>query len=87
MTQLEELKFNLRETSSPYFSDEELQHLLDKNGNKVDAASYEGLLIKAEDDSISLPGLDIPSSKKYYLRLARAFRPNRTGNMKRADGL
>ncbi|MDK2917294.1 MAG: hypothetical protein PWQ37_27 [Candidatus Petromonas sp.] len=98
MTPLEELKFNLRESENPYFDDTELQVLLDKNQIGVEddgatpiydinAATYEGLLIKAEDDSIKLPGLDIPSSQKYYLRLARLFRPSRTCNIKRADEL
>lgn len=86
MTDLEELKFNLREANNPYFSDTELQRLLDKY-TTVDAASYHGLLIKAEDDSIKLTGLDIPSSQKYFLRLARKFRPSVSGTVKRADGV
>ncbi|WP_052045130.1 hypothetical protein [Caloranaerobacter azorensis] len=95
MTALDELKFNLREEVNPYFSEAELQMLLDRykigedeEGNPIydiNAATYEGLLIKAEDDSIKLPGLDIPSSQKYYLRLAKRFRTSRTGNIKRAD--
>jgi hypothetical protein len=84
MNKIEELKFNLREKSNPYFSDEELDWLLLKHGS-VRKATYEGLLLKAEDDSIKLPGLDIPSSKNYYLKLAKHFRPNKTGQLKRVD--
>lgn len=95
MTPLEELKFNIRETDSPYFDAAGLQQLLDRNkiGEEedgspiydIESASYEALIIKAEDDSIKLPGLDIPSSQSYYLRLAKMYRPSAAGNMKRAD--
>lgn len=84
MTDLELLKFNLREDGSPYFTNEELQQLLDRNGS-VQAASHEGLIMKAEDDSIKLPGLDIPSSQKYYRRLAMHFRPSGTRVLQRID--
>lgn len=95
MTPLDELKFNIRESDNPFFDDAELQHLLDRNkiGEEDDGtpiydinnASYQALIIKAEDDAIKLPGLDIPSSQKYYLRLAKMYRPNNGGNTKRAD--
>lgn len=85
MTALEELKFNLREKESQFFTVDELQYLLGKYGS-VEAASYHGLIMKAEDDSVKLSGLDVPSSQKYFLRLARKFRPNAGGTIKRADG-
>ena len=85
MTPLEILKFNIRETQYPYFSDEELQYLLDKNEDDIDKASYEALILKAEDDAIKIPGLDYSGSKEYFLRLACRFRTNYSGTIKRAD--
>lgn len=86
LTLLEQLKFNLREKASPYFEDEELNYLLEKNNNDINKATYEGLIIKSEDDSIALPGgLNVPSNRNYWLSLASQYRGNITGVMKRAD--
>ena len=91
------LKFNLRENEAVgcegcgcgrSFTDEELLGLLEKYHGDVNAASYEGLLIKAEDDSINLPdGLDLPSSRDYWLSLARMYRPCLAHNIPRADSI
>ncbi|WFD12009.1 hypothetical protein [Tepidibacter hydrothermalis] len=82
---LKVLKFNLRESKKKAFEDDELELLLQKNNYDVEKASYEGLLIKAENTAIKLPGLDIPSSQKYFLRLAKLYRPSSSSCMKRAD--
>lgn len=89
------LKFNLRENEAEScegcgcgrsFTDEELLALLEKHRGNVNAASYEGLLIKAEDDSVKLPdGLDLPSARAYWLSLARLYRPCMAHNLPRAD--
>lgn len=86
------LRFNLRENVSAegcgcaVFSESELMTLLEKHGGDVRAASYEGLLIKAENDSIKLPdGLDVPSAREYWLGLARMYRPCAAHNLPRAD--
>lgn len=77
MEALAQLKLNIREKSSPYFSDEELLYLLEQCGGDVQRASYEALLRKAEDDSITLPsGMQIPNNRQYWLSLARMFREN-----------
>lgn len=86
MDLLTSLRFNLRELENPYFSEAELNHLLEKNDNNLRKASYEGLLIKAEDDSIALPGgLQVPSNQNYWLNLAKMYRGNFTGVMVRSD--
>lgn len=88
MDLLTKLKFNLRESSSPFFSDAELNHLLDKNNKDLNKASREGLLMKAEDDSISLPGgLQVPSNKEYWLSLARKHRTSGARSLSRGDDL
>lgn len=87
-----ELKFNLKEIDCEngcgcsVFSDTELIHLLEKHNGDVNAASYEGLIIKAENDAVSLPdGLEVTSNRKYWLSLARLYRPCKAHNIPRAD--
>ena len=77
MGEIQELKLILREESSPFFSDEEIAYYLEKNNYNIDATAYECLLLKAEDDSISLPGgLSLANNSKYWLRLAKKYKPN-----------
>lgn len=83
MTQLEELSFNLRESDCPFFSTEELQGLLDRYGD-VKAASYEGLILKSQNTTLSVAGLNCADTSKYFLRLATRYRKNNTGIMKGA---
>lgn len=86
MLDIDELRFNLRENDSEFFSELELEALLDKNDRDVSRASFEGLLIKAEDDSIALPGgLQVPSNRAYWLGLAKRFRKANTRTLQRAD--
>lgn len=96
MTAIEELKFNLREKTHPWFDEIELQSLLDKNkiGEEDDGipiydinkASYEGLLMKSEAKEFKLGDTIIANDSKYWIRLARQYRSNNTGTIKRADG-
>jgi hypothetical protein len=67
----------LREETSPFFSDEEIAYYLQKNNYNIDATAYECLLLKSEDDSISLPGgLQLANNSSYWLRLAKKYKPN-----------
>ncbi|ADK16177.1 hypothetical protein [Clostridium ljungdahlii] len=88
-TNLDILKFNLQEKEYPYFDDEDLQLLLDKNSGDVQAASYEGCLKKAvADDALIISGITLKSNREYWLGLAKQFKPVTSYNtsMKRADG-
>lgn len=77
MGEIQELKLRLREESSPFFSDEEIAYYLEKNNHDLDLTTYECLLIKSEDDSISLPGgLQLSNNSNYWLRLAKKYKPN-----------
>ena len=77
MGEIQELKLILREETSPFFTDEEMAYYLNKNNYNVNAAAYECLIIKAENDSISLPGgLNIADNQNYWLRLAKRYKPN-----------
>ena len=84
------LRFNLRENSGECacsaFSQEQLLLLLGKHSGDVNAAPYEGLLIKAKCDSVSLPdGISLPDGRNYWLALARLYRPARSRNIPRAE--
>ena len=68
MGEIQELKLILREETSPFFSDEEIAYYLQKNNYNIDATAYECLLLKSEDDSISLPGgLQLANNSSYWL--------------------
>lgn len=79
MDKLEELKFNLREQQTPYFSDKELEYLLYKHKNDVQKASYEGLLIKAEVTGLSVSGLTTKDSSSYFKMLASQYASTNSG--------
>ena len=88
-TDLEILKFNLQEREYPYFDDAELQLLLDQHGD-VKTASYFGCLMKANNDSIEVAGIKIPSNSEYWINLATQYKPSTSPNYKtsmaRGDG-
>lgn len=84
---LKTLKANLREEEYPFFSDSELEKILVQCGFDTDAASYRALIIKAENDSMHLPDVDLESSRRYWLSLAALYRKNRTGFIKRGGDI
>lgn len=73
------LKMILKETDVPYFSDEELLFYLGQNNNDTKATAYQCLCIKAEDTTLSVSGLSLPDTSKYFRRLASRYRPHNTG--------
>lgn len=77
MGEIQELKLILREETSPFFTDEEIAYYLSKNNGNINSTAYECLLLKAEDDSIALPGgLTLANNSAYWLRLAKKYKPN-----------
>lgn len=77
MEDIQELKLILREESSPFFTDEELAYYFDKNKGDINKTAYECFLLKAEDDSIALPGgLTLANNSQYWIRLAKKYKPN-----------
>ncbi len=82
MNSLEDLKTVLRESDIPFFSDQDLQFYLDENGGDFRATAYQCLLIKAEDTTLSISGLDAADSSKYFRRLAARYRPHNSGVLK-----
>lgn len=84
---LKTLKANLREEQYPFFTEEELEKIYAECGCDMAEATYRALLIKAESDSLKLSDMTLESSRQYWLSLAALYRKNRTGTMKRGDGI
>ncbi len=81
---LANLKLNLREEKFPCFSDDELTYVLNKYNFDLERTTYECLVMKAQDDTIRLPsGLSIQSSRNYWLSIAKRYRQNAGGSIKR----
>lgn len=77
MESIEELKLILREEQAPFFSDTELMYYIEKYNWNIHKTAYHCLLLKAENDSFSLPaGLRLPDNRPYWLSLAKQYRPN-----------
>ena len=55
---LDRLKFILRESEMPMFTDEELQSYLD-NSDSFELALYELLMLKSENTGLQISGLTI----------------------------
>lgn len=75
---LDRLKFILRESEMPMFTDEELQKYLDES-ESFELALYELLLLKSENTGLQLSGLDIQDTSSYFRRLAQTYRPHNSG--------
>ena len=82
MSALDQLKTMIREDVMPMFSDAQLQHTLERHHNNLNAAAYELAIMKSENTSVSLAGLTLADTSKYFLRLASLYRPNNTGTLR-----
>lgn len=73
---LDKLKLNLQEEEYPYFTDEQLQLLLESNDNNILKASWRGCLLKgATDDEIKIGPIETKSSNSsYWLTLADIYK-------------
>lgn len=76
MESLTELKLILREAEVPFFSDTEIKYHLERAGGDVNIAAYRLLLIKAENSTLQISGLNLPDTSDYWRRLALLYRPN-----------
>lgn len=76
------IKKILREEECPFFSDEDIDFYLNENKGNVDLTIYRCFLIKAEDTTLSVSGLNCGDTSKYFRRLAQRYRPNNSGTLK-----
>ena len=75
---LDRMKFVLRESEMPMFSDEDLAEAYDKAGSMEDAL-YELLMLKSENTALQISGLNIQDTSMYFRRLAATYRPHHSG--------
>lgn len=76
---LDRMKLILREKDCPFFTDEELMFYLVENGNNFNKAIHNCLIVKSEDTTLSLSGLQCSDTSKYFRRLAQKYRTNNSG--------
>ena len=79
MDSIADLRTVLREDDTPYFTTEELEFYLKENNGDYRATAYQCLIIKAEDTSLSVSGLNLADTSKYFRRLASQYRPYNSG--------
>lgn len=79
MSDIEKIKIEVREAQAPYFSDDEIEYYLEKNGGDVEATIYELLIIKSEDSSIAVSGLTTQDTSGYFKRLASKHKKFNSG--------
>lgn len=79
MTDIDKIKKEIRESQSPYFEDEDFAYYLEKNNNNVNATIYEMLILKSEDSTISVSGLNTSDTSSYFKRLASRFKTFNSG--------
>ena len=79
MTDVERIKKEIREEQSPYFEESDFQYYLDKNLGDVDATIYEMLIVKSEDSTISVSGLNTQDTSAYFKRLASRYKQFNSG--------
>lgn len=79
MTDIDRIYKEIREEMSPYFEDGEIEYYLQKNNGDVNATIYEMLIIKSEDSTINVSGLNTNDTSGYFKRLASRYKPYNTG--------
>ena len=79
MTDIERIKKEVREEQAPYFEEDDFEYYLEKNGGNVEATIYELLIIKSEDSTISVSGLNTQDTSTYFKRLASRFKQFNSG--------
>ena len=79
MVDIDKLKIILREKDCPFFTDEELQFYAKENGDDFNKTAYHCLIIKSEDTTLNISGMQAADTSKYFRRLAQRYRDNNTG--------
>lgn len=64
------------------FVDGDIEFYLSENGGNVNKTLYQMLLIKAEDTTLNVSGLNCADTSKYFRRLAQRYRQNNSGQLK-----
>lgn len=81
MEAIDKLKIILREADCPFFTDEELYFYLNENDNDEKKTAYHCLIIKSENTSLSINGMNASDTSGYFRRLAQRYRGYNSGNL------
>lgn len=81
MTDVERVYKEIREEQSPYFEDGDIEYYLEKNHGNIEATIYEMLIIKSEDSSLSLSGVNTTDTSGYFKRLASKYKQFNSGTL------
>lgn len=79
MTDIERIIKEVREDQAPYFDDDDFEYYLSKNNGNVNATIYEMLIVKSEDSTISVSGLNTSDTSGYFKRLASRYKQFNSG--------
>jgi hypothetical protein len=82
LSKQDRIKKLLREEECPFFADGDIEFYLSENGDNVNETLYQMFLIKAEDTTLSVSGLNCADTSKYFRRLAQRYRQNNSGQLK-----
>lgn len=76
---LASIKREVRENMCEYFTNQDIAYYYAKNNRDMRATIYELLLIKAEDTTITISGMQTTDTSAYFRRLASRYRTYNTG--------
>lgn len=79
MEALDKLKLMIREKDCPFFSDSELVFYLEESDGDLNKAAYRCLILKSENTTLSVSGLQCADTSKYFRRLAQKYRTTNSG--------
>lgn len=82
LSKQDRIKKLLREEECPFFTDGDIEFYLSENGGNVNKTLYQMFLVKAEDTTLSVSGLNCADTSKYFRRLAQRYRQNNSGQLK-----
>ena len=82
LSKQDRIKKLLREEECPFFTDGDIEFYLSENSGNVNKTLYQMFLIKAEDTTLSVSGLNCADTSKYFRRLAQRYRQNNSGQLK-----
>lgn len=83
MTQeeLSEIKAALLEEKYPFFTDDEINQYYYMCGKDLKRTIYYCLILKSEDTTLSVSGLNVADTSKYFRRLASRYRNSNSGTL------
>ena len=79
ISEIDRLKVILRENDCPFFTEDELEFYLNENGKDFNKTAYDCLILKSENTSLSISGMQAADTSSYFRRIAQKYRSSNTG--------